>query len=59
MTREFRKSSFVVQILDAQNQTWQGTVTWLNGKHTQPFRSLLELIKLMDSAISSPQEEEQ
>ncbi|MCL1976164.1 MAG: hypothetical protein FWG61_08400 [Firmicutes bacterium] len=57
MTSSLKKCSFVVQILDSQNQTWQGTVTWVNGKHTQPFRSLLELIKLMDSAINGEQEE--
>jgi len=51
-----KKCSFVVQVLDTQNQTWQGTVTWLNGKHTESFRSLLELIKLMDSAVNSAQE---
>ena len=58
MARVLKKSSFVVQILDTQNQTWQGTVTWVNRKDTKPFRSLLELIKLMDSAINSTQEDE-
>ena len=58
MAGSLKKCSFVVQVMDAQNQTWQGTVTWLNGKHTEPFRSLLELIKLMDSAINSIPEEE-
>jgi hypothetical protein len=58
MARGLKKSSFVVQILDTQNQTWQGTVTWVNRKDTKPFRSLLELIKLMDSAINSTQEDE-
>jgi hypothetical protein len=52
MTKGLKRSSFVVQIMDTQNQTWQGTVTWVNGKHTEAFRSLLELIKLMDSAIN-------
>lgn len=53
-----KKESFVIQIIDTQNQTWQGTITWLNGKHTHNFRSLLELIKLIDSALNSPIEEE-
>ena len=56
MTRVFKKCSFVVQVMDEQNQTWQGTVNWLDGKHTTHFRSLLELIKLMDSAVNGIQE---
>ena len=59
MNKTDQKNTFVVQILDTQNQTWQGIVTWLNGKHTKPFRSLLELIKMMDSAINSPEEDEE
>ena len=47
-----RKQTFVVQVIDTQNATWQGTVTWLDGKHQQNFRSLLELVKLMDSAVA-------
>ena len=43
--------AFVIQILDQQNATWQGTVTWTDGQKTQHFRSLLELIKLIDTAL--------
>ncbi|MDR3294958.1 MAG: hypothetical protein LBT26_03870 [Clostridiales Family XIII bacterium] len=43
----------MVQILNQQNATWQGTVNWMEEKETQPFRSLLELIRLMDSALES------
>lgn len=45
------REAFLVQILNTQNATWQGTVTWTDGKKTQPFRSALELIKLIDSAL--------
>jgi hypothetical protein len=48
-----KKGTFVVQILNQQNATWQGTVNWMEEKETQPFRSLLELIRLMDSALES------
>ena len=53
MAKGIKKCSFMVQIMDMQNQTWQGTVTWVNSKHTKSFRSLLELIKLMDSAVNN------
>ena len=45
------KPSFLVQIHFQQKSTWQGTITWTERGHTQNFRSMLELIKLMDSAV--------
>ena len=45
------RESFLIQVLDRQNATWQGTVTWTEGKREQPFRSALELLKLMDSVL--------
>lgn len=42
---------FVIQILDTQNATWQGTVTWMEEDRQESFRSALELIKLLDSAL--------
>ncbi|MPL99734.1 hypothetical protein SDC9_45955 [bioreactor metagenome] len=45
------KETFVIQILNQQNSTWQGVITWTEGRTSQPFRSLLELIKLIDSAL--------
>lgn len=47
------RASFVVEIKCCQNSTWQGTVSWIETKKKQPFRSALELIKLMDSALES------
>ena len=46
-----RRETFVVQVLNTQNASWQGTVTWTDGGKTQSFRSALELIKLIDSAL--------
>ena len=43
--------AFLVQILETQNATWQGTVTWTDGREVQAFRSALELIRLIDSAL--------
>ena len=51
------RRAFVVQILSRENATWQGTVTWLDGKKTQPFRSALELLRLMDSAVTTREAE--
>ncbi|MCD7947759.1 MAG: hypothetical protein LUG13_05615 [Oscillospiraceae bacterium] len=46
-----KKKTFVVQVLNNQNGTLQGTVTWLDNNVTNSFRSTLELIKLLDSTV--------
>lgn len=43
--------TFVVKILDRQNATWQGQVTWAEKRQTIHFRSALEFLKLIDSTI--------
>lgn len=49
------KAVFVVRIHFRRNSTWQGTITWTDSKRTQNFRSALELIRLMDSALRDQQ----
>jgi len=46
-----QKATFLVQVQFRQNATWQGTITWTEGKKVQHFRSTLELIKLMSDAV--------
>lgn len=58
MEAEKGKGTFVVKVLNTQNATWQGTINWLEGERTEAFRSALELIKLVDSALSPKEEEE-
>lgn len=56
---EFRKgqaATFVVKILFRQNASWQGSVVWQEGGKEQSFRSVLELIFLMDSALNNAEE---
>lgn len=48
---EEKKKTFIVDILDCQNDTWQGSLSWVQGNQKKNFRSALELIKLMDSVI--------
>ena len=57
---EFRKgtaATFVVKVLFRQNASWQGSVIWQEGGKEQSFRSVLELIFLMDSALTHSKEE--
>ena len=50
--------SFVVTVRSQENHTWQGTVSWVEGKKQENFRSVLELLKLIDSAVETESEED-
>lgn len=54
-----KRATFVIRIVFRQNTSWQGVVTWLEGNRSQCFRSVLELILLMDSALRSEGREEE
>ena len=49
--RRGEKGTFVVHVQYRQNATWQGTVVWADKNKSQQFRSALELMKLIDSAL--------
>lgn len=51
------KSTFLVEVKFQRNATWQGTVKWMEEKKTQDFRSMLELIKLIDETLHNSDEE--
>ena len=46
-----KKATFVVEIMYQQNTTWQGLVTWIDKGKKQFFRSTLELMRLIESAL--------
>ena len=43
--------AFLVRVEYQENARWQGTVTWTNRGKTMHFRSVLEMINLIDSAL--------
>lgn len=45
-------NTFLVVIHPAKRD-WQGNIKWLNKEKEENFRSSLELIKLIDSALTS------
>lgn len=45
------QATFELQILFRQHTSWQGQVVWKDRHREQSFRSVLELILLMDSAL--------
>lgn len=48
-----KDKSFMIVIKDTQNASWQGTIEWLDQNKKQHFRSALEMIKLIDSAVEN------
>lgn len=46
-----KAATFTVRVLFRQNASWQGTVLWQEGKTEESFRSVLELVFLIDSAL--------
>ncbi|MEW6622099.1 MAG: hypothetical protein AB1420_03030 [Bacillota bacterium] len=44
-------STFVIRIHFKQNANWQGTIQWLEENKTVSFRSILEMIFLLNEAI--------
>ena len=49
--RPGRLATFVLHIHYRQNSSWQGTLSWQETGETMAFRSALELIALIDSAM--------
>ena len=52
--------SFIIRVQHRQNSSWQGRITWVEKNQTVYFRSVWEMMKLIETAIDSvsPQEEE-
>lgn len=44
-------ATFVVRILFRQNASWQGSIKWVDTNQEEYFRSVLELMVLMDNAL--------
>jgi hypothetical protein len=42
--------TFIVRVLYRQNATWQGTIQWIEGRQMRLYRSVNELLSLMDEA---------
>jgi len=55
--------SFIIRVQHRQNSSWQGRITWIEKNQTLYFRSVWEMIKLIENAIdtvglSDPEEKE-
>lgn len=47
-----KSQTFIIHIKDNENQSWQGDVEWVQGRRKESFRSMLELLRLVDSVVT-------
>jgi len=52
MAESKKTGTFIVNVLRQDNASWQGELTWADTNRKMNFRSTLELIKMMDEALS-------
>ena len=46
-----KSETFIVRVQHRQNNTWQGRITWADKNKTLNFRSIWEMVYLMENAI--------
>lgn len=49
-------STFDLYVITRRNTTWQGFVDWLDGRPRSHYKSVLELLKLLDPLLSVPEQ---
>ena len=54
-----QQQTFIVRVTHRQNSTWQGQITWAEKNQKLTFRSIWEMIHMMENAIYEeiPEEE--
>ena len=50
--------TFIIRVQHRQNSSWQGRITWMDENKTVYFRSVWEMIKLIEGALPQPSDEE-
>ena len=60
LSRHGDLGSFIIRVQHRQNSSWQGRITWMEQDKTIYFRSIWEMIELIESAVDtvSVQEDE-
>ena len=53
LSRHGELGTFVIRVQHRQNSSWQGRITWLDRDKTVYFRSVWELMKLVDGALDT------
>lgn len=53
ISKPSKMATFTLQIMFCQNSSWQGVLKWNDTQKTECFRSTLELLLLLNSALES------
>ena len=51
LTKHGDAGTFIVRVQQRQNSSWQGRITWVDEDKTVYFRSVFEMMKLIDAAL--------
>jgi hypothetical protein len=51
--------TFIVRVQHRQNSSWQGRITWMEKDKTISFRSVWEMVKLIENALDTVCTEEE
>lgn len=46
-----KQETFIVRVQHRQNSTWQGRITWADKNKTLNFRSIWEMVRMMENAL--------
>lgn len=52
-----KMNTFIVKVIQTQNKSWQGMVTWADKNETQYFRSALELMHMIQDVVEPEKNE--
>ena len=58
LSRHGDLGTFIVRVQHRQNSSWQGRITWMEKDKTINFRSVWEMVKLIESAVDTVSEDE-
>ena len=50
--------TFIIRVQHRQNSSWQGRITWVEEDKTLYFRSVWEMVKLIEEAMGHNREDE-
>ena len=55
-TKVGKQGTFSLRILFRQNASWQGSISWMEGRQEESFRSVFEFLLLVNSALEAGKE---
>ena len=51
--------TFIIRVQHRQNSSWQGRITWVEEDKTVYFRSVWEMVGLIEEALADKKEEDE